>query len=373
MKKLVLLLFCVLSVACGGNDKASSNPPFHVITFNGNGGLLAESGTGIYYRTYGDGEIVLGVLPTPSRTDYVFLGWSTSQSGVVNVTPYTLITGNATYYARWEGELGLDAVNELSRKLNKLEAATYKYYQRFYALPDENDTKVPLKTYYDIKLLAQTDMTFDNRSFSLYRCNQNLEPLSDGQEFCVRTEIKEAHACQLERLMDDASYATGRGRLPGYSMPASCVDNGSLSTVTYTYRVDPYEGRPISRLPQHLRKLERAVHLYYSYVNYLPIDESGAFDVQLLKDRGLLSDADLVYGGFAAPLFGCAADRSYKPTGFANICVQVVAPLADACNVENERDDDSYQTGEGRILTHQVDYSDICAEQTQVTYVYRVF
>ena len=263
-------------------------------------------------------------------------------------------------------------INDFIRKLNVLEAATYRYYLRFYALPDEDNNKVPLSVYYNAKLLSVADSLFDNHSFYLYRCNQKLEPQTDGKDLCASAEIKEVYACEFEKQMDDASYETGRGRLSGRDLPLFCQTQTD-NYVNYTYRLDPYDGRPISRLPQHLRKFERAVSLYYAYTNYLPVDASGALDLQLLKDRDLLSDADLVYNGFAAPLFGCASDLGYKPTGFANICAQVTVPLAEACNMENERDDGSYQKGSGRILTHQVDYSDICIDQTLVTYVYRVF
>ena len=45
---------------------------------------------------------VLGTLPTATRTEHVFKGWSTSASGSVNVNESTKVTEDVTYYAIWQ-------------------------------------------------------------------------------------------------------------------------------------------------------------------------------------------------------------------------------------------------------------------------------
>ena len=66
----------------------------YTVTFNANGGDSSCS----YSRTY-DSQI--GTLPTASRGGYIFKGWFTAASGGVQVSAYTIVTGNVTYYAHW--------------------------------------------------------------------------------------------------------------------------------------------------------------------------------------------------------------------------------------------------------------------------------
>lgn len=68
----------------------------YTVTWNGNGGTPSKSSSSFHYND------VLGTLPTATRTEYVFKGWSTSASGSVNVSPTTKVTGNVTYYAIWQ-------------------------------------------------------------------------------------------------------------------------------------------------------------------------------------------------------------------------------------------------------------------------------
>lgn len=74
---------------------AKWTPNTYTITFNGNGG---NSST--LKLNYG---AALGNLPTSTRTGYTFAGWYTTSTGGTKITNTTLVTGNVTYYAHWNG------------------------------------------------------------------------------------------------------------------------------------------------------------------------------------------------------------------------------------------------------------------------------
>jgi len=69
------------------------------ITFNANGGTVSTtSGT-----TDTDGNLI-GSLPTPTLSDYIFYGWFTESSGGSMVrNEYTVFSANDTIYAHWTG------------------------------------------------------------------------------------------------------------------------------------------------------------------------------------------------------------------------------------------------------------------------------
>lgn len=67
----------------------------YTVTWNGNGGTPSKSSSSFHYNN------ALGTLPTATRTGYTFKGWSTSNTGTVNVNTTTKVTANVTYYAVW--------------------------------------------------------------------------------------------------------------------------------------------------------------------------------------------------------------------------------------------------------------------------------
>lgn len=67
----------------------------YTVTWNGNGGTPSKSSSSFHYND------ALGTLPTATRTGYTFKGWSTSETGTVNVSTTTKVTANVTYYAVW--------------------------------------------------------------------------------------------------------------------------------------------------------------------------------------------------------------------------------------------------------------------------------
>lgn len=69
----------------------------YTVTFNGNGGTVAQASKQVSYGS------AYGTLPTATRTGYYFAGWYTAASGgyLVDETTIYLTTANTTLYAHW--------------------------------------------------------------------------------------------------------------------------------------------------------------------------------------------------------------------------------------------------------------------------------
>ena len=66
------------------------------VTFDPNGGTVSENTREV------EAGSKIGTLPTPSKTNYVFDGWYTTQGeGGEKITADTIITNDITYYAHW--------------------------------------------------------------------------------------------------------------------------------------------------------------------------------------------------------------------------------------------------------------------------------
>ena len=77
------------------NLNISDSSSSFTITFNSMGGETVPS------RTKSLNETV-GTLPIPTRTGYIFQGWYTDNTNYTTaITRSTVVTGNATYYAKW--------------------------------------------------------------------------------------------------------------------------------------------------------------------------------------------------------------------------------------------------------------------------------
>ena len=66
------------------------------LTFNAAGGTVSPSTKNC---TIGS---IAGALPTPTRTEYSFLGWFTASTGGNRFTDATVMNGNQTVYAHWD-------------------------------------------------------------------------------------------------------------------------------------------------------------------------------------------------------------------------------------------------------------------------------
>lgn len=67
----------------------------YTVTFNDNGGTSGTQTKTVEYMS------TVGELPVSSRDGYDFDGWYTAMTGGDKIDESTVITGNATYYARW--------------------------------------------------------------------------------------------------------------------------------------------------------------------------------------------------------------------------------------------------------------------------------
>ncbi|MBR2151841.1 MAG: InlB B-repeat-containing protein, partial [Clostridia bacterium] len=76
-----------------GNVSTTASITFYKTTLNANGGSVSPSAI-----VNASGKSV--TLPTPTRTDYIFKGWSTSSTATSGSTSIT-VSANKTYYATW--------------------------------------------------------------------------------------------------------------------------------------------------------------------------------------------------------------------------------------------------------------------------------
>jgi len=74
------------------------------VTFNANGG---SGGPGT--RHVPSGNEVGALTPNPTRTGHTFAGWFTAQTGGERVEPTRRITGNVTFFARWNTVITFNA------------------------------------------------------------------------------------------------------------------------------------------------------------------------------------------------------------------------------------------------------------------------
>ena len=71
------------------------SPATSTITFDPNGGTVSPTSS----TTGSDGKLV--VLPTPTRSGYIFKGWFTAASGGTQITTSKVFSANTTIYAQW--------------------------------------------------------------------------------------------------------------------------------------------------------------------------------------------------------------------------------------------------------------------------------
>ncbi len=69
----------------------------YTVTFDANGGTVGTDS-----KAVAEGE-TYGALPTPTRTDYTFIGWYTAVTGGERVFADDVVTGSHTLYAHWQG------------------------------------------------------------------------------------------------------------------------------------------------------------------------------------------------------------------------------------------------------------------------------
>ena len=82
----------------------------------------------LFYSKYTKGNNPIGVLPTPTKSGYRFVGWDTSNtSSVARITSSTVISSNTTLYAVWEKIPVAEASIPTIKIKNNPEITTIKY------------------------------------------------------------------------------------------------------------------------------------------------------------------------------------------------------------------------------------------------------
>lgn len=100
---LVFIFSALMLVACGKNPEPTPNPNptpdpqtiTYTVSFNVDGGISVPS----IEKEEGS---KLGILPTTSKSDYIFKGWFSDTNKTSEVTKDTLVNSNMTLYAKWE-------------------------------------------------------------------------------------------------------------------------------------------------------------------------------------------------------------------------------------------------------------------------------
>lgn len=80
---------------CGVTTHFLWDPLVCMVVFDANGGFC-ETPSEQYFN-----GLTLGILPTPTRSGYVFDGWYTAASGGTQALPTDVVTGDVILYAHW--------------------------------------------------------------------------------------------------------------------------------------------------------------------------------------------------------------------------------------------------------------------------------
>ena len=90
----------VYSIAADSTIYAQWSGNEYVLSFDAQGGLVTPTSTTVVYNE------AVGILPTPTKTNYTFLNWNTIANGMgTNYSSSTVyqIGGNSSLYAQWQG------------------------------------------------------------------------------------------------------------------------------------------------------------------------------------------------------------------------------------------------------------------------------
>lgn len=94
----------------------------YTLSFNAQGGTVSTTSKSVTYNS------AVGVLPTPTKTNYTFTSWNTMSDGngleYNNATVYN-ISGNSTLYAQWVGNTYIIAFNSQGGSLSPNKAVVY--------------------------------------------------------------------------------------------------------------------------------------------------------------------------------------------------------------------------------------------------------
>ena len=109
------------------------------------------------YLQHGD---AIGKLPVPSRQDYSFVGWYTSETGGTIINKDTIVSSDATYYAHWNQNI-----------VAKIGNNSYASLQVAIDTVSENNVPTTITLYKDINesvvILKNQNIVFDLQNFKI--------------------------------------------------------------------------------------------------------------------------------------------------------------------------------------------------------------
>lgn len=115
---------------------------FGTVTYDPNGGTLAQSGTGSYQMLF-DTTKAASHIASPTRSGYKFMGWYTAKEGGERVSSVTASCNGKMLYANWQST-SVNAKSDPATQMNKI-SETVKVSQlaskTVYSIPDKKDGK----------------------------------------------------------------------------------------------------------------------------------------------------------------------------------------------------------------------------------------
>ena len=125
MLVIAIIAILMLTVALGSVQAVDAAPKKVKVTWNANGGKIANAKTKVV--SVKNGAKIVKLPNTPTYTGYTFKGWYTKKIGGIKVTKATKINKKVTHYAQWTAKkyiINFDANGgNVTTKSNKV---TYK-------------------------------------------------------------------------------------------------------------------------------------------------------------------------------------------------------------------------------------------------------
>ena len=128
-----------------------------IVTFDANGGSVNPNTKSVAYNSE------LGIMPTPTRTNYIFLGWYTDPDDGEQISGERIITSSETFYAHW-----IDQSQVVTAKIGNTNYSTLQ--AAVNAVPANGvETTITLMrdTIETITVAANKNIAFDLQTYSI--------------------------------------------------------------------------------------------------------------------------------------------------------------------------------------------------------------
>ena len=168
---------------------------FGTVTYNPNGGILAQSSTGSYSLLF-DTTKTASHIASPTRNGYKFMGWYTAAENGQRVPSLTGSYNGKTLYANWQST-SVNAKSDPATQMNKI-SETVKVSQlaskTVYSIPDKKDGK--------------TVRTIDDKKETTFNVVRDFVDAS-GNRWCKLSGVDEWLLLNASAKSDSDSGYTG--------------------------------------------------------------------------------------------------------------------------------------------------------------------